>query len=38
NFVQNAPANVLDTERRKRNDAESKIKLLEERLKELRNK
>ncbi len=38
NFVQNAPANVLDTERKKKSDAESKIKLLEERLKELRNR
>jgi valyl-tRNA synthetase len=34
-FVNNAPANVLDLERKKRSDAESKIKSLEERMKEL---
>jgi valyl-tRNA synthetase len=32
-FVQNAPANVLDLERKKKSDAESKIKSLEERMK-----
>ncbi|MBG0858541.1 MAG: valine--tRNA ligase [Bacteroidales bacterium] len=31
-FVQNAPANVIDLERKKKNDAELKIKSLEERL------
>jgi valyl-tRNA synthetase len=34
-FVQNAPVNVLELERRKKDDAESKIKSLEERMKEL---
>jgi valyl-tRNA synthetase len=34
-FVQNAPATVLDLERRKKSDAESKIKSLEGRKKEL---
>ncbi len=34
-FVQNAPAKVLELERRKKDDAESKIKSLEERMKEL---
>lgn len=34
-FVQGAPANVLELERKKQNDAESKIKSLEERLKSL---
>ena len=34
-FVKNAPANVLDLERRKKSDAESKIKSLEERIREL---
>ena len=34
-FVQNAPANVLEMERKKKSDAESKIKSLEERLKAL---
>jgi valyl-tRNA synthetase len=37
-FVQNAPASVLDLERKKKSDAESKIKSLEERMRELRNK
>ena len=36
-FVQNAPATVLDLERKKKSDAESKIKSLEERIKELGN-
>jgi valyl-tRNA synthetase len=35
-FVQNAPANVLEMERKKKSDAESKIKSLEGRIKELR--
>jgi valyl-tRNA synthetase len=35
-FVQNAPANVLETERKKKSDAESKIKSLEERERELK--
>jgi valyl-tRNA synthetase len=35
-FVQNAPANVLDLERKKKSDAESKIKSLEERMEELK--
>jgi valyl-tRNA synthetase len=35
-FVNNAPANVLDLERKKRSDAESKIKSLEERMKSLK--
>ena len=34
-FVQNAPASVLELERKKKSDAESKIKSLEERIKEL---
>lgn len=34
-FVQNAPSNVLDLERRKKSDAESKIKSLEEALNSL---
>ena len=34
-FVQNAPAKVLDLERKKKSDAESKIKSMEERIKEL---
>jgi valyl-tRNA synthetase len=33
-FVANAPENVIDLERKKKSDAESKIKALEERLKE----
>jgi len=36
-FVQNAPASVLDLERKKKSDAESKIKSLEERMKELKS-
>jgi valyl-tRNA synthetase len=35
-FVKNAPAGVLELERKKKNDAESKIKSLEDRMKELR--
>jgi valyl-tRNA synthetase len=35
-FVQNAPANVLDLERKKKSDAESKIKSLEERIEEMK--
>jgi valyl-tRNA synthetase len=35
-FVQNAPASVLDLERKKKSDAESKIRSLEERMKELK--
>lgn len=34
-FIQNAPASVLELERKKKSDAESKIKSLEERIKEL---
>jgi len=34
-FVQNAPTSVLDLEKKKKSDAESKIKSLEERMKEL---
>ena len=34
-FVKNAPANVLELERKKKSDAESKIKSLEEALKTL---
>ena len=36
-FVQNAPAAVIDMERKKKADAESKIKSLEERLKEMKS-
>ncbi len=36
-FVQNAPPNVLEMERKKKSDAESKIKSIEERIKELRH-
>ncbi len=36
-FVQNAPASVLDLERKKKSDAESKIKSLEERIRTLRS-
>lgn len=35
-FVNNAPANVVELERKKQSDAEAKIKALEERLKELK--
>lgn len=35
-FVQNAPANVIDIERKKKADAESKIKSLEEKITELK--
>ena len=35
-FVKNAPAAVLDLEKKKKTDAESKIKSLEERIKELK--
>jgi|WetSurMetagenome_2_1015567.scaffolds.fasta_scaffold01169_3 valyl-tRNA synthetase len=35
-FVQNAPANVLDLERKKKSDTEMKISSLEERMKELK--
>jgi valyl-tRNA synthetase len=34
-FVQNAPANVLELERKKKADSETKIKSLEERMKEM---
>src|SRR5664280_53240 len=36
-FVKNAPASVLDFERKKKSDAESKIKSLEERIKALKS-
>lgn len=36
-FVQNAPANVIELERKKKSDAEIKLKSLEDRLKELKN-
>ncbi|MCJ7446914.1 MAG: valine--tRNA ligase [Bacteroidales bacterium] len=35
-FVRNAPANIIDLERKKKSDTELKIKSLEERLKELK--
>ena len=35
-FVSNAPASVLELERKKKSDAESKIKSIEERIKELK--
>jgi len=35
-FVKNAPASVLEMEKKKKNDAETKIKSFEERLKELK--
>jgi valyl-tRNA synthetase len=34
-FVENAPSAVLDLERKKKSDAESKIKSIEERIREL---
>ena len=34
-FVQNAPANVIELERKKKSDAEIKIRSLEERRKDL---
>ena len=37
-FVKNAPASVIDLERKKKSDTESKIKSLEERVKELKKK
>jgi valyl-tRNA synthetase len=37
-FVKNAPASVIDLERKKKSDTESKIKSLEERIKELKKK
>jgi valyl-tRNA synthetase len=36
-FVQNAPSKVLDLERKKKSDAESKIKTLEDRMSELKS-
>jgi valyl-tRNA synthetase len=36
-FVQNAPANVIELERKKKSDAEIKLKSLEDRLQELKN-
>ena len=36
-FILNAPANILELERKKQNDAELKIKSLEERMKELKS-
>jgi valyl-tRNA synthetase len=36
-FVQNAPASVLELERKKQNDTESKIKSIEERIRELKS-
>jgi valyl-tRNA synthetase len=36
-FVQNAPVSVLELERKKKNDTESKIKSLEERIRELQS-
>jgi valyl-tRNA synthetase len=35
-FVNNAPSNVLELERKKKNDAEAKIKSIDERIKELK--
>jgi valyl-tRNA synthetase len=36
-FVQNAPASVIETERKKKSDAETKIKALEDRIRELQS-
>ena len=35
-FVQNAPANVIDLERKKKSDAETKIAAITERINELK--
>jgi len=36
-FVNNAPPQVIDTENKKKEDAESKIKSLEQQIKELKS-
>jgi valyl-tRNA synthetase len=36
-FVENAPSDVLELERKKKSDADSKIKSIEERIKELKS-